>query len=49
MGRDYYQNACTYIRKIIKLGARDKANGIISFLRTEYPKRKALMEELSKV
>jgi len=49
MGRDHYQNACRYIRKIIKLGARDKANEIISFLRTEYPKRKALMEELYKV
>ncbi|HUW07475.1 MAG TPA: SWIM zinc finger family protein [Williamwhitmania sp.] len=49
MGRDHYQNACRYIRKIIKLGARDKANGIISYLRTEYPKRKALMDELNKV
>jgi len=49
MGRDHYQNACRYIRKIIKLGAREKANKIISYLRTEYPKRKALMEELDKV
>lgn len=49
MGRDHYQNACRYIRKIIKLGARDKANEIISYLRNEYPKRKALMEELNKV
>lgn len=49
VGRDHYQNACRYIRKIIKLGARDKANEIISFLRTEYPQRKALMEELDKV
>lgn len=49
MGRGHYQTACRYIRKIIKLGARDKANGIISYLKTEYPKRKALMEELSKV
>ena len=49
MGRDHYQNACRYIRKIIKLGARDKSNEIISFLRAEYPKRKALMEELDKV
>lgn len=49
MGRNHYQNACRYIRKIMKLGARDKANGIISFLRAEYPKRKALMEELNKV
>ncbi|GAB1429273.1 hypothetical protein MASR2M18_01030 [Ignavibacteria bacterium] len=49
MGRNHYQNACRYIRKIMKLGARDKANEIISFLRAEYPKRKALMEELNKV
>ncbi|HKJ31182.1 MAG TPA: hypothetical protein VKA34_05105, partial [Balneolales bacterium] len=49
MGRKHYQNACRYIRKIIKLGARDKANEIISYLRTEYPRRKALMEELNKV
>lgn len=49
MGRGHYQNACRYIRKIIKLGAREKANGIISYLKNEYPKRKALIEELSKV
>jgi len=49
MGRSHYQNACRYIRKIIKLGARDKANEIISYLKTEYPQRKALMEELLKV
>ncbi|MGQ9847779.1 MAG: hypothetical protein ACUVQP_09835 [Bacteroidales bacterium] len=49
IGREHYQNACRYIRKIIKLGARDKANEIISILRTEYPKRKALLEELDKV
>jgi len=49
MGRDHYQNACRYIRKIIKLGARERANEIISFLRNEYARRKALMEELDKV
>jgi hypothetical protein len=49
MGRDHYQNACRYIRKIIKMGGRDKANEIISYLRSEYPKRKALMEELDKL
>lgn len=49
IGRDHYQNACRYIRKIIKLGAREKANEIISILRTEYPQRRALMEELDKV
>lgn len=49
LGRNHYQNACRYLRKIIKLGARDKANEIIAFLRNEYPQRKALMEELNKV
>lgn len=49
MGRDHYQNACRYIRRIIKLGAREKANEIISFFRDEYPKRLALMEELNNV
>lgn len=46
VGRTHYKNACRYIRKIIKLGARDKANEIISFLKAEYPQRKALIEEL---
>jgi uncharacterized Zn finger protein len=49
IGRDHYQDACRYIRKIIKLGARNKANDIISYLRAEYPKRRALMEELDRV
>ena len=49
MGRDHYQNACRYIRKIIKMGGRDKANEIISYLRTEYPKRRALIEELNRI
>jgi uncharacterized Zn finger protein len=49
MGRNHYQNACSYIQKITKMGGRDKANEIISYLRTVYPKRKALMEELDRV
>lgn len=49
MGRDHYQNACRYIRKMIKMGGRDKANEIISYLRTEYPKRRALIEELNRI
>jgi len=49
MGRDHYKNACRYIRKIIKLGSRDKANEIISHLRNVYPRRKALMEELNNI
>ena len=49
MGRNYYENACRFIRKIIKLGARQTANELIITLRTTYPQRRALMEELNKV
>jgi len=49
MGRDHYQTVCRYLRKMIKIGARDKANNVIQQLKTLYPKRKALMEELQKV
>lgn len=49
VGRNYYQTACRYIRKIIKLGARDIADEVVAHLRAEYPSRKALMEELEKV
>lgn len=48
-GRNFYENACRYIRRIIKLGARQKANEVIRTLRELYPKRRALMEELDKV
>lgn len=49
MGRDHYQNACRYIRKIIKLGERTKADEVMKTLRERYPNRRALMEELEKV
>ncbi len=49
MGRDHYQTVCRYLRKMIKMGARDKSNYVIQQLKTLYPKRKALMEELQKV
>lgn len=49
MGRDHYQTACRYIRKIIKLGERQIANDLIDTLRKTYPQRKALLEELNKV
>lgn len=49
MGRNHYQNACRYLRRMIKMGERDKANFVIDELRRLYPKRKALMEELAKV
>lgn len=49
VSRSYYQEACRYLRKMIKMGARDKANFVIKMLQTLYPQRKALMEELQKV
>lgn len=49
VSRVHYQNACRYLRKIIKLGKREKANEIISYLKNEYPQRKALLEELNNV
>lgn len=49
MGRDYYENACRYIRKMIKLGARARADEVIRKLRSAYPRRRALMEELEKI
>lgn len=49
MGRKHYQSACRYLQKVIKLGAREKAEETIAFLLKKYPRRSALMEELSKV
>lgn len=49
VGRDHYRTACRYIRRMIKLGARDKADAVISQLRHSYGRRRALMEELDKI
>ncbi len=49
VGRDHYRTACIYIRRMIKLGARDKADAVISQLRHSYGRRRALMEELDKI
>lgn len=49
VGRTHYMNACRYIRHIIKLGEREKADKVIATLRTKYSNRRALMEELNKV
>ena len=49
MGRDHYQTACRYIRRMIKLGGKAKADKLIAQLRTLYAKRPALMEELDRV
>ncbi|MDF1516780.1 MAG: hypothetical protein P1P79_02435, partial [Lutibacter sp.] len=49
VGRNYYQTVCRYLRRMIKLGGRETAEKIILILRTKYPQRKALMDELNKV
>lgn len=49
VGRDYYRTACRYIRRMIKLGAREKADEVISQLRQTHYRKKALMEELDNV
>ncbi len=49
IGRNYYRTACIYIRRMIKLGARDKADEVISQLRQTHYSRRALMEELDNV
>lgn len=49
VGRNYYRTACKYIRRMIKLGAREKADEVISQLRQTHYRKKALMEELDNV
>ncbi|WP_297163313.1 SWIM zinc finger family protein [uncultured Porphyromonas sp.] len=49
VGRSHYRTACKYIRKMIKLGAREKADEVISQLRQTHSRKKALMEELDNV
>ncbi|MEZ5013556.1 MAG: hypothetical protein R2794_04630 [Chitinophagales bacterium] len=48
-GRNEYKRACRYIRRMIKLGARQMAESLIAELRTNYPARKALLEELNAI
>ena len=49
MGREHYQTACRYIRRMIKLGARPMATDLVQELKVLYPTRRALLEELGKV
>ncbi len=49
VGRNHYRNVCRFLRKMIKMGARVKASQVIEQLRSFYPQRKALLEELQKV
>jgi hypothetical protein len=49
VGRNHYKEACRYMRRMIKLGARDRVNKLVANLRKEYPLRTALIDELNKL
>lgn len=47
--RGHYKDACRILRRMIKLGARDRVISLVEKFRKEYPRRVALMDELDKV
>jgi len=49
VGRNHYQTACRYLRRMKKLGGNERVNELIELFRKKYPQRKALMDELTKV
>lgn len=49
IGREYYQKACRYLRRVKRLGGETEVNSLIEHFRKTYPARKALMDELNKV
>ncbi len=48
-GRNHYQTACKYLRRMKKLGGNDEVSKLIEMFKKQYPQRKALMDELSRV
>ena len=48
-GRNHYQEAARFIRRMKKIGAVIMAEGLIRQLQEKYPLRKALLEELEMV
>ena len=49
IGREYYQKACRYLRRVKRLGGETEVNSLIEHFRKTYPMRKALLDELNKV
>jgi len=49
MGRDHYQTACRYLRRMKKLGATGEVDLLIATFRKKYHKRTALLDELNRV
>ncbi len=47
--RSNYQDLCNIIRRLIKIGGNKTAQEIIDYLKLEYQKRPAFMDELSKI
>ncbi len=48
-GRNHYKTACRYLRRMIKLGSREKVDKMIIGFKDKYRLRKALVDELNKV
>lgn len=48
-GRNHYQTACKYLRRMKKLGGNDEVSKLIEMFKKQYPRRKALMDELRRV
>lgn len=49
VGRNHYQTACSYLRRMQKLGGVEEVNRLIAIFRKNYPRRSALMDELNKL
>lgn len=49
VGRNHYQTACRYLRRMKKLGGNEQVNDLIELFRKQYPQRSALMDELTRV
>jgi len=49
VGRNHYQTACRYLRRMKILGATEQVDTLIETFRKQYPQRRALMDELNQV
>lgn len=49
IGRKHYQTACRYMRRMKKRGVNKRVKELIELLRSQYPMRVALVDELNRV
>lgn len=49
IGRNHYQTACRYLRRMKKLGGNKRVNELVDNFRKDYPQRRALLDELNRV